>query len=115
MEALTALRQRFAALTENGTAGEFSFESGWLLLLYKLADEIELLDASCRRGFFIFQVKEKYGRLSFIANCGPEIDLLINQAEASSTQICAMCGSKGTMVTKGWRRVLCDIHKTSHV
>lgn len=111
MESLAELRNKFAALTADHKVGDFSFENGWVPLLWWVAEKIEQLDAKCRRGFLVWQVKEKFGYLSVQAVAGPEIARLIDDAERASARTCAVCGEAGTLITQGWYRVLCAEHQ----
>lgn len=111
MESLAELQDRFAALTADQKVGDFSFESGWVPLLSALANKIEKLAPVCRQGFAIWQVKEKYGRLSIQAVAGPEIEALIETAELTSSVTCAICGKPGKLFLSGWYRVLCADHE----
>jgi hypothetical protein len=111
MESLAELREKFEALTVDNRVGDFSFEVGWVPLLLDLAIKIENLAPACRQGFAVWQVKEKYGRLSIQAVAGPEIDTLIESAEQASTVTCAICGKSGELITHGWFRVLCVEHQ----
>lgn len=112
MESLAELQKQFAVLTADHRVGEFSFEHGWVPLLRTLAEKIEQLDAVCREGFLIWQVKEKFGYLSVQGVAGPEIARLIDDAERASARTCAVCGDVGTLITRGWYRVLCLEHQT---
>ena len=111
MESLAELREKLAALTADNRVGDFSFEVGWVPLLLDLAKKIEKLGPACRQGFAIWQVKEKYGRLSIQAVAGPEIEALIETAEQASTVTCAICGKPGKLFVSGWYRVLCSDHE----
>jgi hypothetical protein len=111
MESLVELRAKFATLTADKKVGDFSFETGWVPLLWGLAAAIERLDVKCRQEFSIWQVKEKFGRLSILGAAGPEISRLIEEAESTSARICAVCGQPGNLVMRGWYRVLCTAHQ----
>lgn len=111
MESLVKLQAKFATLTADKEVGEFSFETGWVPLLWGLAEAIERLDVKCRQEFSIWQVKEKFGRLSIQGAAGPEISRLIEEAELNSTCTCAVCGQPGNHITRGWYRVLCLAHQ----
>jgi hypothetical protein len=111
MESLVELRAKFATLTADKKVGDFSFETGWVPLLWGLAEAIERLDLNCRQEFSIWQVKEKFGRLSIHGAAGPEISRLTEEVEFTSTHICAVCGRPGNLVTRGWYRVLCTAHQ----
>ena len=56
-----------------------------------------------------FQVKEKFGGLSFYMTCGTdEIFGLIEEAAALSYKTCEVCGKPGEERPNGWIHTLCD-------
>lgn len=60
----------------------------------------------------LFQVKEKFGTLSFYYSGGDErIFGMVMLAETLSGQTCERCGSPGERRGGGWIRTLCDFHE----
>jgi hypothetical protein len=58
---------------------------------------------------FAVQVKEKYGTLRFYMSASTdEINDLISDAEALSSQTCYVCGDNGKMRGETWYEVKCD-------
>lgn len=100
----------------------FECGPGWSHLIHDLSIKIEIiLDENALRNkvpegeeifyfeMFATQVKEKYGSLRFYMSCmTKEIEELIEEAEALSTQTCENCGKAGKMRGNKWMSVLCD-------
>lgn len=111
MVSLVDLRQKFEKLTADKKVGDFSFEAGWIPLLWDLAEKIEHLDTECRQGFVVWQVKEKFGLLRIAAVAGHEIEELIESAVQTSARTCGVCSQPGELIAKGWYRVRCSAHR----
>ncbi len=83
---------------------------GWSDIIRDMSFKIEnILEKTDETDMYAVQVKEKYGRLRFyMSETTPEIDAIISDAEALSTQTCEVCGHFGKM--RGWHhiRVRCD-------
>lgn len=66
--------------------------------------------------YFVFQVKEKYGKLrwydsGFLSDSYHKLQEVIDKYEALSEKTCAICGEEATMYHKGWYMPLCSTHK----
>jgi hypothetical protein len=109
---LVDLEQKIAHLTADKKVGDFSFEEGWIPLLWDLAEKVEQLRPECRRDFVVWQVKEKFGLLRIAAVASPEIEDLIELAVQASGRTCGVCGQPGELITKGWYRVRCRDHQS---
>lgn len=117
----------------------FGFEcgDGWFGLVYGLCRDLmplyRELTPEAQESFYVTQIKEKWGTLSFYTStiplrpgeetvsrpagefaqpgdCGA-IDGLISAAETASGTICEECGAPGTLRQGGWWRTLCDAHE----
>lgn len=93
----------------------FECGDGWFDILRTLSVKIEnLLERDEGKydspvEMFAIQVKEKYGTLRFYMSCGTdEIDELIKETEALSTQTCEVCGMPAKMRGVRWFEVRCD-------
>lgn len=93
---------------------------GWYDILHDLAQQIELHMQACEvfkeyrdgnsEGFYVFQIKEKFGGLRFYqnGNCD-DIHILIKEAENQSLQTCEVCGNPGKMRQHGgWLSTKCE-------
>jgi len=96
----------------------FSCDDGWFELIYNLCRDIkphyDKLPYRQKEDFFIIQVKEKYGGLSFYTShlISKEVSDLIDKAEYASYHICEICGKEGSLsVRSGWYKTLCEEHR----
>jgi hypothetical protein len=96
----------------------FQFEcgDGWFQILYELSEQLEKIISNLKANeleeFSIpcaSQVKEKYGTLRFYTNLyNDEVESLIEEAEAKTSETCEMCGKFGTLISRGrWYMVRC--------
>lgn len=86
---------------------------GWFNLIYELCKDIQIelgkLPSAFTNGFFVVQVKEKFGTLRFYVSYGNQkIFRLIEDAEAVSATVCEECGDIGELRGEYWVRTLCD-------
>jgi len=93
---------------------------GWSELIHDLSVKIEkilerksdkpvILENVNKFEMYATQVKEKYGTLRFYMSLmTDEIEDLIEEAEALSSQTCECCGMPGKMRGKSWYEVRCD-------
>lgn len=102
----------------------FDCGNGWFNIIYKLCENIqnalEKETDDFRAGFFVQQVKEKFGGLRFYITYGnDEIFDLIRRAEEESFRTCELCGRQTedveTRSVLGWIRTLCQYHYNSEV
>lgn len=82
--------------------------SGWKELARKMIQECEAVDPT----YYICDLKEKWGRLSIIANCNMnylrEIDEIENRYESLSARTCCVCGQPAVKYSTGWILPWCD-------
>ena len=97
----------------------FGFEcrDGWFDLIDSLCRNIQnYIDWTNRKSVVVqqivaIQVKEKFGGLRFYYSGGDDhINGIVSMACAMSTQICEVCGNKGSVRGGGWISTLCDQH-----
>jgi hypothetical protein len=95
----------------------FECGPGWEKLIRDLCQELEPIcqrQEASREEFILVatQVKEKFGGLRFYVHpFSEEVDVLIRKAEARSLLTCEVCGSDGSMRSRGrWLRTLCKVH-----
>jgi len=89
---------------------------GWFDLIWDLSSKLEpiiqkFIDENQDTELYpkAFQVKEKFGGLSFYMTCGTdEIFDLIEEAVALSYKTCEVCGKPGEERPNGWIHTLCD-------
>jgi hypothetical protein len=82
---------------------------GWWPIVTALDEAIAVLYPN----YEIYQVKEKYGVLRYYCSGyrGPEVDALIEAAEAASQVTCERCGHPGQLGSaKGWWSTACVTH-----
>lgn len=107
---------RSDAMSMRESLMSFGFEcgDGWFRLIHDLSaklDKLILETPECdRHHVHAFQVKEKYGELSFYMSLGTgEMYDLIEEAERASTEICEQCGQPGKLRNKhGWMYTACE-------
>jgi hypothetical protein len=114
------LIQKCPRLYKNGII--FECGRGWFDIVRDLSIKIERIleqnaeryqvpegEEDCEIKMFAVQVKEKYGTLRFYMCCETkEIEELIGEAEALSTQTCENCGAPAKMRGMHWFEVKCD-------
>lgn len=92
----------------------FECGDGWFDLLDELCTQIQKrVDQQGIKQVVAHQVKEKYGELRFYHSCGDDVvDLMVQNAEARSEQICEKCGRPGALVesSNGWLQTRCAEH-----
>ena len=98
----------------------FEFGDGWFDIVWRLCEGLEPLVAedelNTGEPFKVFQVKEKFGGLTFYTNkysfdkSSDAILQLIAAAEQQSLVTCDVCGQPGTTQGKGWIRTRCEEH-----
>jgi hypothetical protein len=96
---------------------DFECGDGWQKIVRHLSFQIEkVLEKTDRTDMFAVQVKEKYGRLRFyMSQETREIQELISDTEALSTQTCELCGYFAKMRGSIVCQVRCDkCFKESH-
>ena len=89
----------------------FECEDGWYDLLYSLSQKIsEYLKQNPLEDFYVQQVKNKYGILSFYySGYSEEIETRINEATKEAINTCERCGSKEDIKPHGkWIMYLCS-------
>jgi hypothetical protein len=120
MKSWDILRQECPKLYKNGIA--FECNIGWYDILHDLSIKIEkILEEYAENHktdggkedeiieMFAVQVKEKYGILRFYMSCETnEINYLIHESEALSSQVCENCGAPAKMRGTRWFEVKCD-------
>lgn len=91
---------------------------GWQPLVKRLLTSIDtaLTDTDARE-FRIFQVKEKWGTLSFYFQSPDrvrdQINGLVERASQESATTCMQCGKPAAIADNGgWKAVLCADHQT---
>lgn len=95
----------------------FECDSGWFTLLYELSEKLESLilkiSEDQRHLYYVQQVKEKFGELRFYMFYETDEMLkLIDEAEKKSSEICEVCGQKGSLDSnRGWYQTLCETHR----
>jgi len=91
-------------------------DDGWYEILDELCRHLEsLIDEKypeLKTDFFVDQIKEKYGTLSFyVSGANDEILNLIDEYEMVSSTRCEACGRTGKLTEiNGWWVTLCDKH-----
>jgi hypothetical protein len=114
------IRQECPRLYKDGII--FECADGWYEIVHDLSIKIEkILEDYAERHkvpegeefaeieMFAIQVKEKYGTLRFyMSTSTDEIQNLIDDAEALSSQTCENCGSPAKMRGIHWYEVKCD-------
>jgi hypothetical protein len=85
---------------------------GWYYLLDDLCFELDRIftgNPELLEGFYVAQIKEKFGGLRFYVSFGTdEMDAVIDRFEEKSFKVCEDCGKKGKLVkVKGWYRTQC--------
>lgn len=80
---------------------------GWKPLVYKLYDDLVSIGWDTE----LHQVKEKFGGLRFYIGKGTDAMFeLIHSAEATSLEICEICGKPGTPSGIYWIKTTCEEH-----
>jgi hypothetical protein len=103
----------------------FGFEcnSGWFEIIYQLSIRIEDIAQKLKNADeeddklpLVIQVKEKFNTLRFyVRNTSPNIQNLISEAEAQSSQTCEKCGQKGALKCRnGYYATLCSVCEICH-
>ena len=93
----------------------FAVGDGWFLLIENLSKKLEALilelPETRRSDFRITQIKEKFGMLRcYMFLCTPEMDKIIQEAEAQSTKTCERCGRPGEIKENNyWLKCQCDV------
>jgi ribosomal protein S14 len=85
---------------------------GWHGLIQPIFDYVKEYnrDKDVGERIVIRQIKEKYGSLRIYTNfVTDELDEIIEKAEAESTRVCELCGTREHVGTKhdGWIMTLC--------
>jgi len=92
--------------------GGFECGDGWYDLLDKLSQKIsDYIKKNPIEDFYVQQVKEKYGYLSYYySGYNEDINEMINEAEEEACHTCEECGLKENIETKGrhWIQTLCS-------
>lgn len=95
---------------------EWGFEcgDGWFHLLDELCTHVQKhVDQQGIKQVVARQVKQKYGELRFYHSYGDDVvDLMVQNAEALSVQICEKCGRPGARVesSNSWLQIRCAEH-----
>ena len=86
-----------------------SIDKGWLNLVNDALTKIE--HCSLPDGFFVEQIKEKFGSLRmYMSHTIEEVENIIVTAEQESKNVCEKCGTTTNITTsslRGWVRTLC--------
>lgn len=83
---------------------------GWENLVLAFSQEVtEYLEKNPIQGFFVTQIKEKFGELTIYVQCGDKnIYDIIDKYGKLSLETCTQCGSgEGILRTDGWINVIC--------
>lgn len=103
---------RNAPMTQTCMCWGFSTPDSWEPVIRKLSEKLEKmileLPKDQREYCMASQVKEKFGELRFyMTSSTEEMDMAIQEAETECWEICAGCGSRASITTKGWITRLC--------
>lgn len=107
------LRARFPMATSIGI-GCFK---GWQEILTRMFERLEATiaqqPAAAGRGFKIREIRQKFGTLTvYLSNATPEVQTVVDKAQAASMVTCEVCGSPGRLAERhGWISVKCDAHE----
>lgn len=105
------------SLKENLMAFGFECGKGWYPLIEETLDKIEAclktIELEKNYPFRILQIKEKFGGLRiYCSSYYPEIEKIIDDAEAKSFKICEVCGKEGHLTYwYRWYQTLCEEHE----
>jgi hypothetical protein len=110
----TALRERFPIAR---SAGIECFK-GWQPILARMLERLEAAiphqPVAFRRGLKVKGMGEKFGVLTvYLSNVPtPEVQAIIDEADAAALVTCEVCGAPGRMADRhGWISVKCDAHE----
>ena len=92
--------------TKSCMAWGIECDDGWYDLLDEMMAKISALHID---GFVFEQIKEKFGTLRvYSSGSTPEIDKIIDEAEARSGKTCEVCGKPGSVRGRSWLKCVCD-------
>lgn len=78
---------------------------GWISLAQEMIKKCENIDSEYK----IYDLKEKWGKLSIFSNASTDIISNIEQqTEEISAKICCVCGQPVTKISTGWALPWCD-------
>lgn len=99
------LKQRFPDLFRNEDM-YYSCCEGWKDLIIPICEDLQKRFPEV----WVFQFKEKFGRLRFYVTGDVDLalDSLISDMELKSATTCEYCGKPGKIQHGGWMRTLCD-------
>lgn len=111
------LTRAFPRLYREGLYGEC--HDGWFALLWRLSVRLEDLISQLpeleQEGYFVVQVKEKFGQLRvYLSHYTEDMFQATEAALKDSGYICEYCGEPGILIHKGgWVMTRCLMHAPS--
>lgn len=114
MEEFPELWKHIEDLKSSLMAFGVACDDGWFSLIYQLCKDIMIeynkQDDKFKKGFYVQQVKEKFGGLRFYISYGnKKIFELIDTAESESYNTCEVCGNPGKLMrNNGWYKTVCE-------
>ena len=87
------------------------YPEGWEKLVIFFSDEVtKYLEKNPIQGFFVTQIKEKFGELTIYVQSGDKnIYAIIDKYGKLSLETCTQCGSaKGIVRKENWITVICQ-------